>query len=102
MNFKKTPAAAFTDKPYKHIPLTTVESNQVAAIGYDAESGTMAVTFTRGPGHVYHYPNVSAELHQQFLEAESIGSFFGQHIKALPFDKFPAEALEEAKAALNH
>lgn len=101
MNFKKTPAAAFTDKPYEHIPLTAVESNQVAAIGYDDASGTMAVTFTRGPGHVYHYPNVSAELHQQFLAAESIGSFFGQHIKTLPFDKFPAEALGQAKAALD-
>lgn len=72
----------------------------MAAIGYDEASGTMAVTFTRGPGHVYHYPNVSPELHQQFLEAESIGSFFGKNIKTLPFDKFPAEALEQAKAAL--
>lgn len=97
MTFQKTPAAAFTDKDYAHIPLTAVESNQVAAIGYDAASGTMAVTFTRGPGHVYHYPNVSPELHQQFLEAESIGSFFGQNIKALPFDKFPASVLQQAE-----
>lgn len=97
MNFKKTPAAAFAEKDYAHIPLTAVESNQVAAIGYDAASSTMAVTFTRGPGHVYHYPDVSPELHQQFMEAESIGKFFGEHIKALPFDKFPAEVLEQAK-----
>lgn len=97
MNFKKTPAAAFAEKDYTHIPLTAVESNQVAAIGYDAANSTMAVTFTRGPGHVYHYPDVSPELHQQFMEAESIGSFFGQHIKALPFDKFPAEVLEPTK-----
>ena len=101
MNFKKTPAAAFTDKAYAHIPLTAVESNHVAAIGYDEASSTLAVTFTRGPGHIYHYPNVSAELYQQFLEAESIGSFFGQHIKALAFDKFPAEALERDKPCAN-
>ena len=94
MTFQKTPAAAFADKEYAHIPLTAVESNQVSAIGYDAASGTMAVTFSRGPGHVYHYPNVSPELHQQFLEAESIGSFFGQHIKTLAFDKFPASVLQ--------
>lgn len=94
MTFQKTPAAAFADKEYAHIPLTAVESNQVAAIGYDAASGTMAVTFTRGPGHVYHYPNVPPELHQQFLEADSIGSFFGQHIKTLAFDKFPASVLQ--------
>lgn len=91
MNFKKTPAAAFTDKTYEHIPLTAVESNQVAAIGYDEASGTMAVTFTRGPGHVYHYPNVSAELYQQFMAAESKGKFFGVNIKNLPFEKFKAQ-----------
>lgn len=94
MTFQKTPAAAFAEKDYAHIPLTAVESNQVAAIGYDAVSGTMAVTFARSPGHVYHYPNVSPELHQQFLEADSIGSFFGQHIKTLAFDKFPASVLQ--------
>lgn len=97
MSFKKTPAAAFTDKTYTHIPLRAVESNQVAAIGYDAPSSTLAVTFARGSGGVYHYPNVSPELHQQFFEAESIGSFFGQNIKALPFDKFPAEVLQQAE-----
>ncbi|MCT9812453.1 KTSC domain-containing protein [Acidovorax sp. Be4] len=93
MNFKKTPAAAFAEKDYTHIPLTTVESNQVAAIGYNAANSTMAVTFTRGPGHIYHYPDVSPELHQQFMAAASIGKFFGEHIKALPFDKFPASVL---------
>lgn len=91
MSFKKTPAAAFTDKAYAHIPLAAVESNQVAAIGYDAESSTMAVTFTRGQGHVYHYPNVAAELHQQFMAAESKGKFFGVNIKNLPFEKFKAQ-----------
>lgn len=91
MNSKKTPAAAFTDKPYEHISLTAVESNQVAAIGYDAESSTMAVTFARGPGHLYHYPNVSAELHQQFMAAESKGKFFRVNIKNLPFEKFKAQ-----------
>jgi len=99
MTFQKTPAAAFAEKDYAHIPLTAVDSNQVAAIGYDAASSTLAVTFTRGPGHVYHYANVSAELYQQFLDAESIGSFFGQHIKALAFDKFPAEVLQQSNAA---
>lgn len=82
--------AAFSDKPYVAIPMTPVESNQVKAIGYDAGTKTLAVTFTRGPGHVYHYPNVEPELHAKFMEAESKGTFFGQHVKPLPFDKFPA------------
>ena len=84
-------AAAFTDKPYVAISMTPVESNQVKAVGYDTATNTLAVTFTRGPGHIYHYPDVSPELHVNFLAAESKGVFFGSHIKELPFDKFPAQ-----------
>ncbi|WPB58604.1 KTSC domain-containing protein [Xylophilus sp. GOD-11R] len=64
-----------------------VESNQVAEIGYDPETKTLAVTFTRGQA-LYQYPNVEPETHAAFLAAESIGKFFGEHIKALPFKKF--------------
>lgn len=92
-------AAAFTDKPYTHIPLTPVQSGQIGAIGYSMDSGTLAVTFARGLGAVYHYPGVSPELHQQFMAAESKGEFFGQHIKALAFDKFPGDVLQQASAA---
>jgi hypothetical protein len=63
--------AAFCDKPYVHIPLTPVVSNQVAAIGYCPERKVLACTFTRGPGHVYHYPNVEPEFHAAFM-AEAI------------------------------
>lgn len=87
-----TAPAAFSDKPYVAIQAVNVESNQVATIGYDAATKTLALTFTRGPGHVYHYPNVEPALHAEFLAAESKGKFFGEHIKALPFDKFPAPA----------
>lgn len=75
------------------IPLTPVKSSQVAAIGYDPASKTLAVTFTRG-SHVYHYPEVSPETHLAFVGAKSIGSFFGQHIKPLPFEKFAPEQRE--------
>lgn len=70
--------------------MTPVKSNQVAAIGYRAADKTLAVTFTRGPGHIYHYPGVDPNVHADFLAAESIGTFFGKHIKALPFKKFQA------------
>jgi hypothetical protein len=80
--------APFTDEPMPDIPLTPVTSNQVAAIGYDPLTKTLAVTFARGPGTVYHYPNVEPKVHADFMAAESIGKFFGAHIKALPFKKF--------------
>lgn len=86
--------AAFAEKDYRHIPMTPVESNQVKAIGYDAASKTLAVTFTRGPGHIYHYPNVEPKVHADFMAAESKGNFFGQHIKPLGFDKYPAGSKE--------
>ena len=94
-----TPAAV-CDKPYAHIPMVQVESNQVAAIGYDAARKTLACQFTRGPGHVYHYPNVEPEFHAAFMAAESKGMFFGANVKPLPFDKFSSETMAEAiKAA---
>lgn len=95
MSRQFTTPAPFTDKPYAAIPMTPVESNQVKAIGYDAASKTLAVTFTRGPGHIYHYPNVEPEVHADFMSAESKGNFFGQHIKPLGFDKFQAPAQEK-------
>lgn len=85
-----TAPAAFSDEEYVAIPMTAVNSSQVAAIGYDASKKTLAVTFTRGIGSIYHYPDVEAETHAAFIAAESIGSFFGKHIKSLPFKKFPA------------
>lgn len=90
--------APFTDEPMPAIPLTPVTSNQVAAIGYDPATKTLAVTFTRGTGAVYHYPNVEPKTHADFIAAESIGRFFGAHIKSLPFKKFAPPKAQEAAA----
>ena len=98
MNIKRIAPAAFSDEPYTPIPMAPVTSNQVAAIGYDAATQTLAVTFTRGAGAIYHYPDVTPETHAKFVSAESIGSFFGQHIKALPFKKFAAPEQTEKPA----
>lgn len=95
------PPQAFEEGACPAIEMKPVTSNQVAAVGYCAESKTLAVTFTRGGGAVYHYPDVSPEQHAAFIGAESIGTHFGQHIKALPFRKYPAPvpAGEQQKAA---
>jgi KTSC domain len=73
------------------IDLHAVESSQIKAIGYDAETRTLAVKFNFGAGAIYHYPDVAPETHEAFVNAESIGQFFGKHIKALPFKKYHAE-----------
>lgn len=85
---KNPDPAPYCDDAYTPIPMNPVESNQVKAIGYDEATKTLAVTFTRGAGAIYHYPNVEPELYAEFIGAESIGTFFGKHIKALPFKKF--------------
>lgn len=100
MATKTFPApAGFTPGPRPAIPLTPVTSSQVKAIGYDPLTKTLACQFVHGAGHIYHYPNVEPKTHAEFMAAESIGKFFGQHIKALPFEKYEAPKVEEPAAA---
>lgn len=96
MTEKKFPEpAAFSERPRPLIELHPVESNQVGAIGYDEATQTLAVQFKRGARAIYHYPDVTRETFEAFKGAESIGTFFGQHIKALPFEKFPSEDVDQ-------
>jgi hypothetical protein len=92
-----TPAQPYSEEPRPAIQLTPVVSNQVAAIGYDEATQTLAVTFTRGVGAVYHYAGVSKETCEAFITADSIGKYFGEHIKNLPFTKYPAEPATESE-----
>lgn len=87
---------AFSDQPRLPIVLAPVDSSQVAAVGYDADKKTLAVQFKHGARALYCYPNVEPETHAAFMAAESKGVFFSEHIKALPFEKFPAEPAPEA------
>lgn len=87
-----TPALDCTHLERPAIALTPVVSNQVAGIGYDHDSKTLAVSFTRGQGHVYHYPDVEPETACAFYMAESFGRHFGEHIAKLPSLKFKPDA----------
>lgn len=88
----------YTDEPRPPIVLEPVTSNQVKAIGYDEATQTLAVTFTRGEGAIYHYPLVSPDQYRAFKAADSIGTHFGQHIKQRPFVKYRAEATQADQA----
>jgi KTSC domain len=89
---------AFSENTRPDIELHPVESNQVKAIGHHEDSQTLAVTFTRGAGAIYHYPNVTKETYEAFKGAESIGKFFGENIKSLAFEKYPAPETEDQAA----
>lgn len=62
------------------IKTNPVESNNLAAIGYDAESKTLQVDFKNGKR--FQYPNVEPELFAEFQAAESVGKFFAARIKS--------------------
>jgi hypothetical protein len=62
------------------IKTSPVESSNLAAIGYDAESKTLQVDFKNGKR--WQYPNVPAELFAEFQAAESVGKFFAARIKS--------------------
>lgn len=89
--------AGFSKGPRPNIPMTPVSSSQLKAIGYDPATKALACQFVHGPGHLYVYPNVEPKVHAEFMAAKSIGKFFGQHIKDLPFEKY--RAVEDEKAA---
>ncbi len=81
------------------IAMQPVESSQIAAIGHDPETNTLAIQFAAksGTGSVYHYSGFTAEDFAAFSGSESIGAHFGKHIK--PFaEKYPYTKITDAKA----
>lgn len=62
------------------IQTSPVKSGQVAEIGYDEATNTMAVKFRQGNG-VYHYHGVDPGTYNAFKSAESHGKYLHQHIK---------------------
>lgn len=63
-----------------NINMEPVESSNIKAIGYDPDSQTLHVEFKSGGK--YEYSDVSAEEHQKFIGAPSVGSHFAKHIRA--------------------
>lgn len=69
------------------IALSAVTSSQIAAIGHDPETNTLAVQFNprkeRGEvtGPIYHYSGFDADKYKAFSEAKSIGGHFYAQIK---------------------
>lgn len=92
-----TAPAAFSDEQPLAINMAPVESSQIASIGYDQATKTLAILFARG-GSLYQYPDVEPEVHAAFIAAESVGKYFGAHLKALSFKKFKAPDTEGATA----
>ncbi len=79
------------------IPMAPVASSQIAEIGHDPATSTMAIRFKSNASPLYHYAGVTAEEFAAFQQAESIGSYFYKHIK--PFaDRYPYTRINESAA----
>lgn len=69
----------FEENVDKDFPLNKVESSQIDGIGYDANSQLLYVRFNGGSVYVYY--NVVKYVYDGFMNAESIGSYFGKYIR---------------------
>ena len=61
-----------------------VKSSNISHIGW--KDGVLSVKFKTGD-KVYDYPGVTEAEHRSFVEADSIGGHFAQHIKGRDFTK---------------
>ena len=57
----------------------TVDSSELASIGYDPVSRVLEVEFTTGG--VYQYRGVPADVHSALMSAASHGKYFNQYVK---------------------
>lgn len=63
-----------------HVTLYGAKSTLISHIGYDDSSSILYVRI-RTNGHVYSYRNISPQLYDNFIHAESIGAFYNKFIK---------------------
>ena len=62
---------------------TPVSSSNLVSVGYDIDSAILEIEF--GGGRVYQYAKVPQEAYRALMNADSIGSHFGRHIR----EKYP-------------
>jgi len=66
-----------------HPALLEVESTTFSHIGYDPTAQQLTVVFRDG-GETYVYKDISVELYQGLIAADSVGAYYHQNIR----DKF--------------
>lgn len=66
--------------------LVPVESSNILAIGYNPATQELQVKFKAGT--TYSYAGVEPAVHEQIMNAESVGSTFSKLIKGNP-GKYP-------------
>jgi hypothetical protein len=72
------------------ITLKPVKSSQIASIGHDPKTNTLAIQFS-GSKKLYHYEGFSSEEFAKFEKAESVGKHFSSHIRGKFLHSIPDE-----------
>lgn len=62
------------------VPMVSVLSSNVAAIGHDAQRAVLFVRFHDG-ARLYRYDGVQLDVYRAFLAAPSKGHFLARHVK---------------------
>jgi hypothetical protein len=57
----------------------SVDSSNIASVGYDEDSSTLEIEFHSGG--VYQYFDVPNHVYRDLVSAESVGRYFANHIK---------------------
>lgn len=57
----------------------SVSSSNIKSVGYDPASETLEIEFKGGA--VYQYSGVPGIMHDELINADSIGSFFARNIR---------------------
>jgi hypothetical protein len=70
--------------------LVPVVSTDIAAAGYDPQTGELQVQFTTGA--IYSYTGVPPEVYEGFLTASSKGAYFAQVFRKQP-GLFPVQRI---------
>ena len=58
---------------------TSVSSSNIESVGYEENSETLEVEFKNQS--IYQYYNVPLFMHEQLMQAASVGTFFNANIK---------------------
>lgn len=87
--------------PKCKVPMAGCASSQIKEFGYEPATKTLAIRFhsKKGPGSVYTYAGVPPEHYEGLLAADkdpaqSVGKYFGEHIKGKP-DLYPHTKVDE-------
>lgn len=59
----------------------SVASSSIAEVGYDTASSTLEIQFVNG--RTYQYFDVPANVHEELLNAVSVGQFFQKSIRGV-------------------